>query len=72
MLRLDKRIGYGEVMFFWASTLSILHSTTNPLLSRIRYLRPPPTHFLDRLVDALGGLRRLVAGQGEDEGHEGG
>lgn len=43
---------------------------THPLLSRSRYLRPPPTHFLDRMVDAFGGLRCLVAGQGEDEGHE--
>lgn len=34
--------------------------------------RPPHTHFLDRVVDALGGLGRFVAGEGEDERHEGG
>ncbi len=49
------------------------HPVTNSLLSEfVVVLRPPRTDFLDGVEDARRRLGCFVAGQGEDEGHEGG
>ncbi len=59
------------------STRKIIKPPTTPCVRRsIRYcresavvLRPPLTHLLDGVIDALRRLGRFVAGQGEDEEH---